>query len=310
MPSRISNTSDEESVSIAVDFGGTKTAAARIVGGKIAEKIQVHSDATASPQSHVESIEKLIRQLNSGTSASVGVAVSGRIDSLGRWYTMNNDTFSGFEAYPLLEDLQARFGQRVTVMNDAVAAAWGEYNCLRTQDKSGSFLYITVSTGVGGGLILNGRPLVSEQGLAGHFGFMTSRSAADICGSGRTATIESVASGTAIGRSGTVDGAPQLSGKDVYDLYTAGDKGATTIVNRSANAIATAIADVRALLDIQVVSIGGSVGLADGYIEMVRQYLKDEPALFRATVMPAILGSNSALIGVVTPVDEVSPASR
>lgn len=304
MPSRTSNTSDEEPASIAVDFGGTKTAVARIVGGRVCDKIQIDSDATATPQTHIESIAKLVGQLNPDSTTSVGVAVSGRVDRLGRWYTMNNNTFKGFEAYPLLEDLQARFGPRVTVMNDAVAAAWGEYNCLQNQDRSASFLYITVSTGVGGGLVLNGRPFVSEQGLAGHFGFMTSRLAANVCGSGRTATLESVASGTAIGLSGSADDVAQLTGRDVYYRHTAGDTIATTIVERSAKAIAAAIADVRALLDVQVVCIGGSVGLADGYVDLVRRFLADEPPLFVAEVVPATLGSNSALVGVATPIDE------
>lgn len=304
MPSQTNSIDDGEQVSIAVDFGGTKTAAARIVGGKISEKIQIETDVGATPQNHVKSIVRLVDGLNPGATSAIGVAVSGRVDSLGRWSTMNNETFNGFDSYPLLEELRSAIVRRVVVMNDAVAAAWGEYNHLAAQERPGSLLYITVSTGVGGGLILNGRPFVSKQGLAGHFGFMTSRMGADVCGSGRTATIESVASGSAIGRYGSITDGSQMTGKDVYDLHVGGDRNATSIVERSAKAIAIAIADVRALLDIQVVSIGGSVGLANGYIDLVRCFLADEPPLFAVDVLPAKLGSESALFGVVTPVDE------
>lgn len=300
MPSPTNNSSDDEQVSIAVDFGGTKTAAARLVGPRIVERLQIETIAAATPDEHFGSFIGLIDNLRIDSTTSLGVAVSGRVDKLGRWSTMNNETFNGFSEYPLQEALQAQFDRRVTVMNDGVAASWGEYNCLSVQDRPDSFLYITVSTGVGGGLILNSRPFISEQGLAGHLGFLTSRLASSNCGSGRTATLESVASGTAIGRDGSTDEDTPSTGRNVYERHAAGDEDATAVVERSAKAIATAIADVRALLDIPLFAIGGSVGLADGYIDLVRQYLEDEPTLFRAQIVPAKLGADSALIGVVS----------
>ena len=159
-------------------------------------------------------------------------------------------------------------------------------------------LYVTVSTGVGGGLVLNGRPLESADGLASHLGFMTSLFGSELCGSGRIATIESVASGTAIGRAASAAAGKQLTGYDVYEAHLSGDAVATTAVLRSAEAIAKVIADVRALLGIQLATIGGSVGLAEGYITNVQRFLGEEPELFRPRVIPAQLGTDSALFGV------------
>jgi N-acylmannosamine kinase len=300
MPSRTSNTSDAELVSIAVDFGGTKTAAARLVGSRIVDRLQLETDANATPDEHLAAITGLIEELKPERTTPLGVAVSGRVDKLGRWSTVSNKNLDGFSEYPLREKLQEKFEQNVIVMNDAVAAAWGEYNCLPPQDRPDSFLYITVSTGVGGGLILRGRPFVSEHGLAGHFGFMTSTMASDECGCGRTATLESVASGTAIGHGGSLTSESPLTGREVFERHIRGDELATASVERSAKAMAVAIADVRALLDISVVAIGGSVGLADGYIGLVRRYLDDEPKPFRAQIAPALLGGDSALVGVVS----------
>lgn len=291
MPLRTSSTSEDAPTFVAVDFGGTKTAAARIRGTQVSERTQIESDSLASPEDHVESIVRLVESLRDKSTDGIGVAVTGRVDADGLWSTINNKTFAGFSDFPLADVLRARLGPGVVVMNDALAAAWGEYNVLPAGQEPQSFLYLTVSTGIGGGLVLNGRPFVSGQGLAGHFGFITSRLGTEICGCGRRGTVESVASGTAIGRAGS-------SGKEVYERHLAGDGAATAIVRRSAEAVAIGIADARALLDVQSVAIGGSVGLAEGYIDLVRTSLAEEPPLFVPELYPAILGTDAALIGV------------
>lgn len=297
MPSSTSST-DRGQSSIAVDFGGTKISAAQISKRSIVKKRQLETVQDAAPETHLQSIISLIEALDVEGQTNLGVAVSGRVDRRGYWHTMNHKTFRGFSEFPLRDKLQAHFGRPVNVMNDAVAAAWGEYSCLPRDENIDSLLYITVSTGVGGGVVLNGRPLVSEDGLAGHIGFMTSTLASDHCGSGRFATIESVASGTAMGRTASAESGKHLSGYDVFQAHLSGDESATAVVETSARAIAKAIADVRALLGVQLATIGGSVGLADGYIALVRQHLEEEPPLFQPRVIPAMLCADSALVGV------------
>ena len=297
---------DRSKMSIAVDFGGTKTATARISQGKIVERCEVATDAQGSPQDHVDSIVRLIEPMITGEPVDIGVAVSGRIDRDGGWHAVNDNTLKDLVSFPLRATLEKTLGRPVTVMNDAVAAAWGEYCCLPIDQACGSLLYLTVSTGVGGGIVLNGAPLVSELGLAGHVGFMSTRLGDRKCGSGRTGTLESVASGTAIGREASTSLASPMSGADVYEAHLGGAADATAIIDTSALAIATAIADIRALLEIQVVSIGGSVGLAKGYIDRVRKHLDREPELFRPQVIAARLGKDAALFGVAAPYDNAS----
>ncbi len=301
MPSSISNTEDRDGVSIAVDFGGTKISAARISQHKIIERRRVETDQDAPPEAHLDTIAGLIEELGEGRNAHLGVAVCGRIDYLGHWHSLNNDTLKGFSSFPLRDRLAARLGTSVNVMNDATAAAWGEFCVCAAEEQVDSMLSITVSTGVGGGIILNRRPLISADGLAGHIGFVRSSFGTERCGSGRLGTLESVASGTAIGRAASAAGGDNFTGYDVFQAHLSNDAGATTIVDRSARAISKVIADVRALLGIELVSIGGGVGLAEGYIAMIEQHLSEEPALFRPRVLAARLGADSALFGVTIP---------
>lgn len=297
MPSPTSST-DRHVTSIAVDFGGTKILAARISGNEIVERRWVNTDQDAPPETHLDTIVGLINELKDGHAARLGVAACGRVDHDGNWHTLNNDTLKSFLSFPLRERLETQFGVPVNVLNDATAAAWGEYAFCAKDEGVDSLLFITVSTGVGGGLVLNGRPLTSADGLASHLGFMTSPFGIERCGSGRFGTIESVASGTAIGRSASAARGEQLTGYDVFQAHLSRNESATAVVDRSAKAIAKVIADVRALLGIQLVTIGGSVGLAEGYIGLVQQHLDEEPPLFRPRVVPAKLGTDSALFGV------------
>ena len=297
MQSQIRN-ADRETTSITVDFGGTKISAARILDDAIVDRRKVATDQEAAPQVHLETIAGLIEDLGVEQDAGLGVAVCGRVDCHGNWRTLNNSTLKGFSTFPLRAELEARFDRPVNIVNDAIAAAWGEYCRLVTEEPVESLLYITVSTGVGGGIVVNGRPLTSADGLATHLGFTTSFLGSERCGSGRFGTLESVAAGTAIARAGAAASGQDMSGYGVYQAHLAGESFATTAVDRSAHAIAKAIADVRALLGVQVAVIGGSVGSAEGYIDLVRRHIDEEPELFRPRIEPARLDSDSALYGV------------
>ena len=301
MPSPKSNSDVRRNASLAVDFGGTKIAVARVVADEVADKRQIATNQAASPDTQLATIIDLIESLKgSNERANIGVAVCGRIDDRGRWHAVNQKTLGEMTAYPLQERLEAHFRSPVRVMNDGVASAWGEYVFRSRTETPGNLLYLTVSTGIGGGLVVGGKPLISTNGLAGHIGFMRSALATDACHSGRTATLETIASGTSIGRRGSIGRDTVLSGHEVYERHRAGDADATEIVDTSARAVAIAIADVRALLDIDVVAIGGGIGLAEGYLSRVQHHLNEEPAIFRPRVLPALLGPDSALLGVVS----------
>ncbi|MDO5528936.1 MAG: ROK family protein, partial [Paracoccus sp. (in: a-proteobacteria)] len=168
----------------AVDLGGTKIAAARIEDGRVVERLQDKTDGAASWEAQLDVMAGLLDRLGYLHGQPVGVAVAGRVDDRGRWHAVNKGTFSGIAAAPLGEALAARFGPRSAALNDASAAALAEAR-IGAGRAAQNFAYLTVSTGVGGGLVLGGRLLESANGLAGHVGFVSSRFGDARCGSGR-----------------------------------------------------------------------------------------------------------------------------
>lgn len=278
----------------AVDLGGTKIAAARIEAGQIVARLQEATDGAAGTAAQADHIAALLARLGHSSGAPTGVAVTGRVTRDGHWRAVNAGTLPSITGASLGAALRQRLGP-VALMNDAAAAALAE---ARFGAGSGidTFAYITVSTGIGGGLVLNGRLVESANGLAGHIGFVSSRHADGSCGSGRFATVESVAGGRAIAAAAAGRAA---DAREVLDQARAGADWAEAIVARSAAAVATLAADLTAALGLERIAVGGSIGLAPGYLDRVRRALAGEPELFRPELVAAALGQNSALLGAL-----------
>ena len=274
----------------AVDLGGTKTAVARIVGGKVTDRLQLPTDGQAGLADQIVFMDDLLDQLGFVRGLRLGVATAGRITSEGTWQAVNAAILPGITGVPLLDQLRARFGENVTAVNDAAAAALAE-GLFGAGKGAANFAYLTVSTGVGGGVVLAGQLVQSTNGLAGHLGIVSSPFGQDLCGSGRTGTVESVASGRAIAAAA---GLP-----DARTAFATGTEPALRAIDRSANAIARLCGDLTAIFGLDRVAIGGSVGLAEGYLARVHAHLAEEPPLFRVPVVSATLGQDSALIGAL-----------
>ena len=243
---------------VAVDFGGTKIAALRLRDGIILEHRIAQTDGAASAQQQVEAIAELLGDLGLGAGETVGIAVAGRVDSDGCWHALNTETLSHVARVPLRALLSERLGCPVRVENDATAAAIGEHRYGAGRGAR-NFGFVTVSTGVGGGLIVNGAPVVSASGLAGHVGFMTSTLAERRCGSGRMKTVESRAGGRAIAAYAEAAGHPGLNAKEVYDAHLAGALWASALIDTSAAAVAELCANLKTLLDLDRIALGATV---------------------------------------------------
>lgn len=124
--------------------------------------------------------------------ATIGLVRDGRVDAV------NPTTVPLARAFPLLGALLAAFRPRPAVMvNDARAAAWAEHR-FGAGRGGPAMLFVTVSTGIGGGLVLHGRPVTESGGLAGHIGHVIADAAGPACSCGRRGCLEAVAVRTAL----------------------------------------------------------------------------------------------------------------
>lgn len=283
---------------IALDLGGTKIAAARIENGQIINRWVLPTSANDTPLQHVTHMYEMAQKLGMTKTDKVAMAVTGRIDQQGLWHAVNTGTLTDVQDANLRLIAEQTFERPVPIMNDALAAAIAEQQLGAGQD-SAAMVYITVSTGVGGGIVINGRPITSPNGLAGHIGFTTSRISSRHCGSGRTGTVESIAGGRAIAAIAAEQGHDITTAKQVFEQATAGEEWALKIIDAAAAAIAELIANLTATLGLELVVLGGSIGLASGFADRIAKHLEGEPDLFQPELHKAKLGHDSVLLGAL-----------
>ena len=215
---------------------------------------------------------------------------------------VNPKNLGGLNEYPIQKEIEAISQCPVIVLNDAQAAAWGEYQEL--SQPVNNMVFITVSTGVGAGLVVNGQLLQGDTGLAGHAGHTVIAPSGPACGCGRRGCVESTASGTAIANLGSLALGRVVSTREVFELFRSGDQQAMTVVNDSARAIAELLANIKALVDVDVAVLGGSVGLAEGYLQRVEHFIEQTPSIYRVPVKPAHLGGDAGIYGAEKLVQE------
>ena len=268
---------------LSIDIGGTKIIAAIVVGGTVLEEVTVPTVREAGPEAWIAAVAEASRDWLP-RCAGVGIAVTGLIDD-GRWSALNPATLDIPQGYPLVQKLGETFGLPVYAANDAQAAAWGEHRFGAGQNENCAFL--TISTGIGGGLVLNGKPLL---GLAGHFGLLRLPSLDanpledDV--SGRWFAARAL-------EAGHLAEAPA-----VFSAASQGETWARDIIDRSATKVALLCRDIQLMFDPARIVVGGGIGMADGFLDLVRSKIPAEPARLRPTIVAAQLGRHAGVVGV------------
>ncbi|WP_145512552.1 N-acetylmannosamine kinase [Yersinia kristensenii] len=283
---------------LALDIGGTKIAAAVVTeSGMLVGRQQMATPRGGAAQLAI-ALETLIapyRHLVDFIAvASTGIISGGRLTAL------NPANLGGLADFPLQDCIRSVADLPCVLLNDGQAAAWAEYQALsRDSDNEISvknMMFVTVSTGVGGGIVLDKKLLVGHHGLAGHIGHTLADPHGLLCGCGRRGCVESVASGTAIGAE-TLGWKQPVTAVKVFELAQQGNIQAENIINRSATAIAQMLADMKMALDLEIVILGGSVGLAVGYLDRVIGAQETLPEIYRVPVQAAHHQQDSGLLG-------------
>ncbi|EHV9142466.1 N-acetylmannosamine kinase [Salmonella enterica] len=278
---------------LAIDIGGTKLAAALInAEHTLLQRMEIPTPVSRTPQALECALALLVKPYQ-GKVQRVAIASTGIIDK-GVLTALNPDNLGGLNHFPLQATVERMTGLPCSVINDAQAAAWAEYSHVSTHSQHMTF--ITVSTGVGGGIVVNGELLIGPGAFAGHIGHIQADPHGPLCGCGRIGCVEAIASGRAIAAAAQ----HELQGKDARDIFAqaqAGHSQAQQLVRGSANAICQLIANLKALLDIECIVLGGSVGLAQGFRQQVEQQLALLPFAFHVPVYPAYYQHDAGLMG-------------
>lgn len=288
---------------VGVDLGGTKILTALADGqGNILARVRVPTPAAQGVAAVIECLARTVREVTSGASLeAVGVGCPGPLDHVTG--TVHQAPNLGWRDVPLASLLRERLLVPVFVENDANLAALGEYarGAGRGVER---MVYVTVSTGIGGGLILDGRIYHGEGGGAGEIGHMTLDPNGPRCACGRRGCLEALASGTAIARRARELGVGDetVTAAAVARLAGEGDAAGAEILREAAAYLGWGLANVITLLAPKRVVLGGGVTAAPGFVENARAETGRRtygPAWERVEVVPALLAGESGLHGAV-----------
>jgi glucokinase len=279
---------------VGIDIGGTKIAGALVNEvGEILRDLKVPTPAN-DPVALQAAVVKMVEELRSGEQVSaVGVAAAGFIDAKQSvvYYAPN----LSWRNEPLKEKLEAELGLPVVIENDANAAGWAEY---RFGAGAGyhHMMMLTIGTGVGGAIVANGELFRGGFGIGAELGHMNFVPKGRLCGCGQHGCLEQYGSGTALLNSAKElvasgseeakrlkelsDSLPELTGNEVYKAIQEGDPGALRLLTELGSNLGLAVASLVAVLDPEIVVIGGGVSAAgELLLEPIRAaYLEHLPA--------------------------------
>ena len=264
---------------LALDFGGTKLAVG-LADVSSGEWISVQRCPT--PGDGRTSIERICALADEaalrarlaghgGPVAGVGVSFGGHVDAAAG-VVRRSMQVPGWNDTPLAAILRDRYEAPVELCNDGTAGAVGEWAAGAGRGLS-NVVYLTVSTGVGGGLVLDGRPYEGTAGFAAEMGHLAVRTGTEVCACGLTGCLETVAAGPSLARRAAeriAAGEPSvlagyelpLRGLDVSVAARAGDRLAIEVLDGAGSAVAEVVSALIITLDPQAVLVGGGVAHA------------------------------------------------
>ena len=305
------------SMTIGVDIGGTKISGG-VMGAKGEILAQGRKDTPAhDPAAIVEEAANLIRELSlEHTIDAVGVACAGFIDRSGSTVLFAPNL--PWLDTPLKALLESALDLPVTVENDANAAAWGEFR-FGAAAAASDMVLVTVGTGIGGGVVVDGVLMRGAFGIAAELGHMRVVPGGIRCGCGNRGCWEQYASGTALLREArelVVSGSPHaarlselcagdpsgLTGPDVTRAAAEGDPAAVELLADIGAWIGEGVASVAAILDPELVVLGGGVSeagalLLDPALAAFRRQLTGRGHRPEARFALARLGNDAGMIG-------------
>ena len=290
--------------SIGLDLGGTNLRAAAIsTGGEVLAAISGRAELSSGRDGVIKDMVNAIVKLRDDTGSGlvgIGMGVPGFI-IIEKGIIVGSNNMPAFEGYALRDDMEKQLGTTVVLENDANAAALGE-KWMGVGRNVDDMVLLTLGTGIGGGIISNGRVLHGHVGMAGEMGHMTVVPDGNPCGCGNRGCLEKHASATAISGMAKVIGlGADLTSEQVYKLAVAGDEKAIRIFEAMGRYLGVALATLVNIFNFPLyVLSGGPLPAWDFFAPSMIEEAKWRSFTFRhaeTKVEKAILGNEAGLYG-------------
>jgi glucokinase len=321
---------------IGVDLGGTNLRIAAVDStGKVLEKITTSTEVARGRDQVIDEMcaaiqQIVVQQRGAGELAGIGIGVPGIIEmQTGMLHESPN--LPGWHNYPVRDEIERRLQTVVVLENDANAAALGE-KWLGAAAGVDDMCMFTLGTGVGGGVVMQGKIWHGMTGMAGELGHINVEAEGHPCNCGSRGCLEQYASATAVKRmaqeaiaSGTAPHMAQAMQRDVeftskviYEMAMQGDAPARQVFERVGKALGTVIADMVNIFNFPMYVVGGGVASAwDAFAPSMLETIGRNSFVYRNTapyvnvsagnagsgsvrgtiIMRALLGSFAGLIG-------------
>ncbi len=306
--------------SIGVDLGVPNLRVAAIsTDGQLLEKITLGVKVALGRDHVIGEMCDAIRRLSDhysggGKLVGAGIGVPGIID-METGMMRKSANLPGWADYPVRDEIERRLGTRIFLENDANVAALGEKWLGAARDVD-NMAMVTLGTGIGGAIILNGKIFYGMNGMAGEFGHVTVEPNGVPCGCGNHGCAERYASATAVVRMAReaieTGQAPELakaassdaefSARSIYNLAIQGNEDAQRIFRRFGVALGILLADLVNVLNLDMFVIGGGVLSAwDAFAPPMFAELRDRSLVYAATAPEDPLGKKEGASAQIKP---------
>jgi glucokinase len=286
-----------ERIALAIDLGGTQLRAALVNDkGDVKNRAALATDVQGGPRAVVAQMLQLANQLGLGAVTTVGVSSPGPLDS-DTGVTLDLPTLGGWKNFPLRKTLKEHLSLPVTLENDGISAAFGEWKFGAGRGLK-HLVYVTVSTGIGGGVVVDDHLMRGARGMAGHVGHMMIARDGPVCTCGGKGCFEALAAGTAFGKLGLEFGFADA--KAIVAAARNGNENARALVLQEAEYLSYGFASLLHLYSPQRLIMGGGVSHAlDLMMPTIKKTMNEivMPSFRGCEVVPAQLGDNAGLVG-------------
>lgn len=280
---------------VGIDLGGTGIKLGRFLkDGTCLETITVATPQPAKPNLVVKAIAQGVKQLNLNyTCGAIGLGLPGPTDHARR-IARKSINLPGWDDVPVAEWLEAQTGLPTVLENDANCAAMGEA-WLGAGQEFQDFILLTLGTGVGGGIFLNGKLFTGRRGAAGELGLITLNPQGYPCRSGNQGSLEQYASIGSIRRATGKE--PAVLGK----LAQAGDPAALQFWEEYGKTLGAGLASLIYVLTPEAIIIGGGISASAEFflpstVEEINQRVVS-PSRDGLKLLPAKLGNQAGMLG-------------